>query len=48
MIPNGGRALRVIRLPRPFVQQVIPKPVESYQEVELPVIKSYAPVQPSK
>ena len=36
MIPNGGRALRVIKLLRPLIK--IPKPVESYQEVELPTI----------
>ena len=54
MIPNGGRPLRVIRFVRPpVVQPPVPQPPaspyrESYQEVEIPEIKSYVPAQPSK
>ena len=38
-IPNGGRPLRVIRIGRPVFQQPqVSKPVESYQEVQIPEI----------
>ena len=46
MLPNGGRPLRVIKLLRPYIKVL--KPAETYQEVELPEIKSYVPAQPSK
>jgi hypothetical protein len=54
MVPNRGRPLRVIRFARPPIVQTPPPPPpaspyrESYQEVELPEIKSYVLSQPSK